>query len=244
MNSATAIFDAMTALKKQMKKEQKAEAKREAKLAKIKAALAAQQKFYRENPKALAAAIAAQIRADDRPNEDPNDYEANGGGHWYQAAWGNVRVEPGAIKPLESPITSSRYGSDAKYFEVTCPTTGCVAGWAASMAGFPMVFNTYMGDTVEELYEEAEGDVMQIDHCYDPIFKQIRPIADVGAQNLNLGDYEREWLFSSGRSKNQVLWALDKIAEDGFFIADHAPRWECGKDGCTCSTDHYCGDDD
>ena len=59
---------------------------------KFMAALKAKQALFRSDSKLLAKEIADNIRADEHANEHVNHYE-NGSMHWYQAEWGQVRLD-------------------------------------------------------------------------------------------------------------------------------------------------------
>jgi len=216
----------------------------------------AEQKEFRENPAKLAAAIAAQIRMDNHANENPEDYD-NGSMHWYQEAWANVKARAGSFHKLTSPV--KYYGDYAKpqehsFFEVSCPTTGCIAGWADSLAGFPLIFRKSVPDWELKEYQEttmdpnatvedvvlsyySEDEIINVDDCYDPILHKVRSIPDVAAELLALNVDQKDWLFAGGRVKDEVLWALDEMAEGNLdWEPQYEPEHECDEE---CEANRY-----
>ena len=234
------IIKAMKALRKQTEKEAKAEAK----LAKLREKVLREQKEFRDDHKKLAATIAALIRADQRAGEDPCDYaddvtnEVLEDTHWLQDAWGQVVVNEGSLLPVEVPITKDQDNfpieHPQKLFEVTCPTTGCVAGWAASLAGFPMAVANFYSTTesLQEFIQRNEGQIYQVDNCIDKENNRLVSISDKGAELLRLDRDDKDWLFSGFRSQEEVLWALDQIAKKGCFDLSERPT-----SGCACCND-------
>ena len=248
------IIASMKALRKQTKKDQKAEKK----LAQIRKEIREEQLGFRGNPSKLAKAIADLIRADNRPGEDPDDYDASSdqpnkrealaeeGFHWFQNAWGKVVIEEGSIAPVDLQTVTDRYGDRVstarRVFEVTCPTTGCVAGWATSLAGYPMALSHLFGQSSEatatDIINDNLGQVFTSEDCIDKDNQRLVSIPEKAAELLGLGDANREWLFSGYRELKQVLWALDKIAETGTFNLRDAERETDDEDGdcCDCSS--------
>jgi hypothetical protein len=230
------IIKTMKALRKQAEKEQKAEAK----LAKIRADLRHEQEMYRNDHRKLAKAIADLIRADNRPGEDPADFsdaeDMADGFHWFQNAWGKVVIEDGAIAPVEVKISKDRYGhsiyGNDPIYQVTCPTTGCVAGWAASLAGFPMALTSFVNSDLSAIIDRNRGEVYQTDDCIDKEKKQLVSISDKGAELLNLNVDQKDWLFSGYRELKEVLWGLDQIAETGTFNPENYERTDSSD--CLC----------
>jgi hypothetical protein len=84
--------------------------------------------------------------------------------------------------------------------EWTCGSTGCVAGWAA-------VLTAPQGATVfgyrEALYT-ASGDY-------------LGAVMTLGREALGIGAAQAEYLFHGRRGQEEVLTALDAIAETGTF---------------------------
>jgi len=246
------IIASMKALRKQTKKDQKAERK----LAQIRKEIRQEQLGFRDDPSKLAKAIADLIRADNRPGEDPDDYDASSdsdkreelsvdGFHWFQNAWGKVVIEEGSVAPVDLPSVTDRYGETVRtarrVFEVTCPTTGCVAGWATSLAGYPMALSHLFGQSSEatatDIINDNLGQVFQSEDCIDKENQRLVSIPEKAAELLGLGDANREWLFSGYRDLKQVLWALDKIAETGTFSVREAEReTDDDDDSCGCSS--------
>ena len=237
------IIASMKALRKQTKKDQKAEKK----LAQIRKEIRIEQLSFREDPSKLAKAIADLIRVDNRPGEDPEDYNdesgraeelAAEGFHWFQNAWGKVVIEEGAIAPVDLRSVTDRYGETIqtaqRVYEVTCPTTGCVAGWATSLAGFPMAISHLGGDNVGDVIDRNLGQTFQAEDCIDKENNRLVSIPEKAAELLLLNDEQREWLFSGYREIKQVLWALDKIVETGSFSVREADR-QFDDNACDCS---------
>lgn len=228
------IISSMKAVRKQVE----VEAKAEAKLEKMRKKLRKEQLSFRDDPRKLARAIADLIRADNRPGEDPDEYETKSmedGFHWFQNAWGKVVIEDGTIAPLDSTITKDRHGDPLaghKVFEVTCPTTGCVAGWAASLAGYPMALTNIYGGDFSSVVERNRGQVYQTDDCIDKDNNRLLSISDKGAELLNLDWDRKDWLFSGYRDLKDVLWALDQIAETGTFNPGDRPTSD---ENCSCN---------
>lgn len=88
--------------------------------------------------------------------------------------------------------------------ENSCGTTACVAGHAAIIAAPSVYKYNYARDSLvlpsdEEVY-----------------------IEEYSRKALGITNYQSNWLFQSDRTKEQVLWALDKIA--------YGEEWN----GCCC----------
>jgi hypothetical protein len=200
-----------------------------------------QHELFRSNPAKLAEAIAQQIRMDNHPNEDPSEYD-NGAMHWYQEAWGNVKARVGSFTKLSKPVMNmydnrTLSPEDHHFFEVSCPTTGCIAGWADSLAGYNLVFKKvidwqdreyYAGNdsskTDEQIvldYYYDEGEVINVEYCYDPEKKQVRDISAVAEELLGLDYDQKSWLFDANRTKDEVLWALDEMAAERDWHGDN-----------------------
>jgi len=173
---------------------------------KFMAALKAKQALFRSDSKLLAKEIADNIRADEHANEHVNHYE-NGSMHWYQAEWGQVRLDRSLLQ------------QKGRVVEVTCPTTGCVAGWATTLAGYPMALRH---TNVAEIMDAFQGERhLKLSECnYEG---EVRSIMEVGQELLNLSSHQSRFLFDGSNSKEQVLWCLDQIAENGYFDVDMCP---------------------
>jgi hypothetical protein len=78
--------------------------------------------------------------------------------------------------------------------ENSCGTTACVAGHTVIMAAPPYYRYDKLMDTV-----------------ISPDGKEVF-VSTYAREALNLNDGQESWLFSAVRTKEQVLWALDKIA--------------------------------
>lgn len=179
--------------------------------------IAENQEMFRNNPKELAAEIARNIRADKHRQEHPNKYE-NGQMHWRQSEWGMTKfsenlVKSGAIKEVQIP------GSSRVHLEVSCPTTGCVAGWATTLAGMPMVYQSTLKG-VRQTLEWGDDGVLETSHCKSLDGQNVEYLPDVAQELLGIGREERGWLFDGDRKVDEVLWALDNIAKTGTFDPD------------------------
>lgn len=161
------------------------------------------EKMFRSNPDKLAAEVAAQIRADKHANEDPTTYD-NGAMHWFQQTWGYFR--PNDTKLLE--LFENFNGR--KILAPQCASTGCVFGWAATLAGYPMVYETYA--TPEDITDAYGNELIDVSQCWDEENERVRSIEQQGQVLLRLDDDQSAWLYNGYRSQEQVLWALDKIA--------------------------------
>jgi hypothetical protein len=173
-------------------------------------ALKEKRELYRNDKRALAAQIAIQIRLDEHGNENPDDYYDNGQMHWYQEDWGRVKV---------SAETASNFTPIGSHLAVSCPTTGCVAGWATTLAGHPMVMKF---TTVKELIESYDGEAVSVGECILDD-GSVMHIVDRARELLDLTRHQSEWLFDGYNSKEQVLWALELIVETGYFDPDVCP---------------------
>lgn len=189
--------------------------------------MAKQHEFYRNNPAALASRIAAEIRTDQHANENP-DYYDNGTMHWFQQQWAGFKglsennLKKVAFKDLHN-------GNTNEYFEVegVCPTTGCVAGWAAVLTGNAMLIKSnFWGPDIGRIIDigeilEAvgtEAGIVFVDDCLDYQTGKPVSIMQVGHKALGLTKIQEDWLFSPTRGKGQVLWALDKLAKGEDFV--------------------------
>lgn len=189
--------------------------------------MAKQHEFYRNNPAALAGRIAVEIRTDQHANENPDHYD-NGAMHWFQQQWAGFKgLSENNLKKVAS--TDLPDGNPYGYLEVegVCPTTGCVAGWAASLTGNAMLIRSYWGSDIGrivdigEILEAAatEAGTVFVDDCLDYQTGKPKSIMEVGRKALGLAKVQEEWLFSPSRGKEQVLWALDKLANGEDFVA-------------------------
>jgi hypothetical protein len=172
-------------------------AKLQSKLEAAQKALEARQQFFRDNPSALAAETARRIRADQLKGksaaERPADF--NGGMHWYQKAWGELRKS--ALRPLALE-------SGVILLTAQCPTTACVAGTVDTLAGYPMV-------VFPEDLPTSDGDFVSCEYVLRPdgMRRQVRDVA----RDLLLLDFDQaNYLFSAERTEDQVLEVLDVIA--------------------------------
>jgi len=177
----------------------------------------ANEKKFRKDHQALATEIATIIRMDDEPNK-PSEMRGHidGKPHWYQGDWGGVTLDN---ENRLTMIKGKEYGTVRNTILVECPTTACVAGWAATLAGYPLCFKTY-DTSIEEFVkyhneDREEPEVYTASECYDPDTGYQGSVMRRGRELLNLTEWTADWLFSSDRNKAEVLKALDIIAETG-----------------------------
>lgn len=112
---------------------------------------------------------------------------------WHQPTWGQVFNKKFFKKTFDKR-------KEQQYTVATCPTTGCVAGWTATLAGDQMIVST--GDFYGNAREASIGHVMTADG-------EVQSISYRGATLLCLKD---QWLFDGARSLNEVLFALEELA--------------------------------
>lgn len=185
------------------------------------------QAIYRSDPAQLAKAIATEIRSEAerlrRTNVNLHDLvysdrdEDLTGMRWYQGAWGQI-MGKALGKEISGEINldtvRSCFGGtrvdELNLFEAaaTCGTTGCIAGWADSLAGYPMVAT--VDKSIKLDAPSNQNSVFQTDFCR--VGNEIRQISDVAAELLHLDGDQREYLFSGERTERQVLSVLDEIA--------------------------------
>jgi hypothetical protein len=79
----------------------------------------------------------------------------------------------------------------------TCGTTACVAGWAAIKVSPLGTLITASG----VIYPDG----------------RTASAANVGEVALGLSYEQAEYLFSGGRTKDEVVWVLESIRDDGWF---------------------------
>ncbi len=108
---------------------------------------------------------------------------------WYQGTWFGKSTEMAISKILDA----LRHGNHS------CGTTGCVAGWAAILTAPPGAF-IEDGSNIETAQGERIGSANYL-----------------GAQALGLDQDLADYLFHAGRTRAEVLAALDAIAETGTF---------------------------
>jgi hypothetical protein len=142
-------------------------------------------------PQTLAAFIAELIREDDR--------------WWKQGSWFGETIAYTA-----TPDGRIRYRLDGERFttgdvidrlrrdEWSCGTTGCVAGWAA-------LLNAPRGSIIDArndriIYPGGRND-------------EYQDVDVLGRAALDLTGQQASYLFHGGRTKDEVLEALDAIAQ-------------------------------
>lgn len=189
MNTLPKLSMTKDAIAKRLKRRQEKQAK--------------EQKMFRENPDKLAAAIASEIRADKHANENPETYE-NGAMHWFQHNWGSFNIDRTELIPLHETINGKNV------FAPQCASTGCVFGWATSLAGYPMTYETW--NSAEFLAEIYSGEFLEVNNCWDEDLRSSVSIESRGQTLLDLSNDQSQWLYNGYRTQEQVLWALDKIA--------------------------------
>lgn len=186
---------------------------------------AEKEKMFRSNPDKLAAAIAKEIRADQHANEDPETYE-NGAMHWFQHTWGYFIPNKTEITEVFESLNGK------KFLAPKCASTGCIFGWATTLAGYPMVYKTYA--SVEDVIDYQGDELIDVSDCWDAENESVKAIETQGQWLLRLNDEQSRWLYNGYRTPEQVLWALDTIAAGGYDW-----DWE---DGPPDATDDDCDD--
>ena len=142
--------------------------------------------------KAVQYAVAdSELQRHGQPPRDP------GGWRWMQSAWGYGRVTK----------RRRRRKVDQQYFQVACPTTGCVAGTIVIQNGDHLVVPT-----------DAPLDaVVQTDYCMD----KTGEYHDIEERAMDLLGVEDEGdlhgLFSGGLGINSVVDTARLIAEENGF---------------------------
>lgn len=185
-------------------------------------------------PQTLAAAIARNIRFEQATERDLSNM------HWNQGHWGDLdlktlmsdedRIE---IKILDGPAeiegcTCSQCldireetPSFTEFVGVSCPTTGCIAGWATALSGDVMVVRkSFVDSFVEDEYymdRLRENEILRVttSDIWNHETGQIQSIT-ARAQELLGADYdEKNYLFSEQRTLAEVLNVLDTVATGG-----------------------------
>lgn len=107
------------------------------------------------------------------------------------------------IDSMEASASKSVRVIDGVGYPVACGTTACVAGWASMLSGDLGV----LADTRQPLGKPLQ---FQIGHVVTPDGK-FESVERRGQELLCLDFYEKEWLFSAHRSRDEVLFALEEI---------------------------------
>lgn len=200
------------------------------------------EKAFRSDPASLAAEIAYLIRHDDPKlrNEKASESDSSGERHWYQRDWGAVRLDTEARFGFISATAPDHFGARKNIITVECPTTGCVAGWAATLAGYPMVLRTYESSVNDFLRQESgfdsdyfndeSSEVRTVSDCWNPETKEIEPVVHRGRELLDLTGHVSAWLFDSDRTMDEVLWALDIIASGKILNRETIDREQYDED--------------
>lgn len=124
-----------------------------------------------------------------RITNDPDSYD--------QSTWQTVATEDVNFTDGEGQSTA----------EVSCQTTGCVAGTASMLAGDLGIV------TADEPHMIVKHKAVY--PIYDVITKagEVLGIKERGAKLLELGNYDAEWLFESYRTLPEVINALIELSE-------------------------------
>lgn len=108
-----------------------------------------------------------------------------------QASWMTVQVD----EPLPRGT------------EISCPTTGCVAGWACAMSG-----DLALVDSAS--FEEFDAEIVYTIWEVLTPKGQVLEIEERGAQLLGLDEYQAEELFDGQNSRDTVLKMLDDLIKE------------------------------
>lgn len=176
-------------------------------------AIRARQSFLRATPSALAAEVAIIVRRTEAEDNE-NGVEVTTGTDnvqrgWFQNSWGMVLgkdlTKNGVIKSHDTNLDQSDYYS----VPVSCPTTGCVAGWVGSLAGLHMAVPV----SIPELVNPNETFVV---HEFVGLDGYLVNIGNAARDLLGISQEQQAWLFNGERTKEGVLWALDQMASGDF----------------------------
>lgn len=124
-----------------------------------------------------------------------------------QSLWS--RISRAALKAIPQ-----RWKSDdgySEYIPVSCPTAACVAGWAASLSGVPMLI-----DAIEATadYGSAEANYVLVDG-------ELVHISSYARKALGLTSAEADALFDGEWTNEETLENLDDI----IIAAKHGREW-------------------
>lgn len=117
-------------------------------------------------------------------------------GNWDQASWWSSNAVRDAWDKGDGMDVTMQA---SELLGHTCGTTGCVAGWTVAVAHPDAVFS---GSVVT--FGDIAGSV--------PVIAQ---------DDLELTEWQADWLFNGNRELNQVLWALEN--DDPGWSPDDAP---------------------
>lgn len=116
---------------------------------------------------------------------------------WYQGLWySNNNAGSSRIDHLLEELRAGAH---------SCGTTACVAGWAGILTA-PAGARLRLDGSLMSRYDRYLGHVSVL-----------------GAEALELDEKQAGYLFSALRTRNEVLAALDAIAESGTF---EVPEYE------------------
>jgi hypothetical protein len=170
-------------------------------------------------PQTLAAAIAKNVRLD-------RDEPLQGMSH-QQNSWGTVGIDKllDDANVFEITIEGKEevgWEGHQRVFKrdiigVACPTTGCIAGYAAVLSGDVMVVSPSLLEDARDRvriynYDASEMDPISCSEVYIPKEKRTEQIEERAATLLRLDGSEQAFLFSGDRETDEVLNALDAIS--------------------------------
>lgn len=141
-----------------------------------------------------------------------------------QGLWASIKT--GDRKVLDTFVNDT----GERFVKVSCPTTACVAGWAATLSGAKLLVEAFDYQDHSTVSASAvltpEGDV--------------RAISGYARQRLGLTIEEADALFCGSGTTEEVLEALDDI----IMAAKHGQKWEIRHYGSTSWREFAEGDDD
>ena len=143
-------------------------------------------------------ALLEQVRAQIE-NEDKHD----------QSLWSRIsRAALSAIPQRWRP--ENGFGGE-EYIPVSCPTAACVAGWAASLSGVPMLVDAL----------EADYSIGSAEASYVLVDGRLEHISNYARQVLGLTHTEADALFDGEWTNEETLENLDDI----IVAAKHGREW-------------------
>lgn len=133
----------------------------------------------------------------------------------HQSSWAEIGGD--AIEQaVKGGSLDTGYGT---YFEVSCPTAACVAGWAVSVVGAKMLIPRL------QIPMRQDGSVspramISVDTCLAD--GEVRQISSYAREQLGLTGTEADALFAAEWTNEEVLDNLDDI----IIAAKHGRKWE------------------
>lgn len=185
-------------------------------------------------PETLAAAIAKNIRAEQASRDMVKML-------WKQGTWGEMTLGnllADSHIELDVPVIhhnildgrTTDMGYSKKYIGVSCPTTGCIAGWATSLAGDVMVVRADVLDDYRENLGSSEEHITT-NEVWSEETGRVEDLPARAQYLLGLTSEGRNFLFSEERTLAEVLNVLDTLATGGHVEDSPAYIHFNGSDG-------------